>query len=161
AAALAGENDNLVLRAARALQQAAGVAPKVGKGAALTLDKRLPVASGIGGGSSGGRPAPHAPHRPWGVYLTAAGRIRFGRDLGADVPVCITARAAYMTGVGAEVTALSLPVLDAVLVNPLKPLATGAVYRAFDALGLGDSFVSAPAPRWNNRDEAIAAIAAM
>ena len=127
AAGLSAGADNLVLRAARALGELCGVRA----GAALHLDKRLPVASGIGGGSSdaaatlrllgalwGVAPA------PWALHALAAG-------LGADVPVCLAPRPCRMSGVGEVLSpAPGLPECGMVLVNPGVALETRAVFGA-------------------------------
>ena len=130
AAALPADETNLVLRAARALAAAAGVSI----GAAITLTKNLPIASGIGGGSSDAAAALKALNALWGLGRGEAQLCALARELGGDVPVCVYARSALMTGSGEEFTALALAPLDAVLVNPLAPLSTaGAVPRAASA----------------------------
>lgn len=155
AGSLDASDDNLVLRAARALQNAAGSKT----GAALTLDKRLPIASGIGGGSSDAAAALKALNAIWALELSETDLMQIASGLGADVPVCVPARAAYMTGIGEIVEPIVLPKLNAVLVNPLFPVPTGAVYAAFDALGLGQSFTKAPPPSWIDAASAIAGAA--
>lgn len=117
AAALDG--DNLVLRAARRL------AP--GRGADLRLWKELPVASGIGGGSADAAAALRLLARVWGCEVPESA----GLALGADVPVCMASRPARMGGIG-EVLAPApvLPAFGMVLVNPLVPVATPAVFAA-------------------------------
>ncbi len=142
AAALAGAapSDNLVLRAARALAEAAGATA----GARLVLEKHLPVASGIGGGSADAGAALRLLVRLWGVDLPAARLEEIALDLGADVPVCLASRPAWMGGIGEELA----PVADlptdpppgVVLVNPGMATPTGAVFRA-----LGGRFSEAPA----------------
>lgn len=125
-AALAADPDNLVLRAARALREAAGNA----RGAALVLDKMLPVASGIGGGSADAAAALRLLARLWDVPA-AIDLAPLAAKLGADVPVCLAGRPARMGGIGERL--LSAPVLPPcgiVLVNPGVPLATPAVFRA-------------------------------
>lgn len=117
AAGLASDEANLVLRAARML------AP--GRGAALRLDKRLPVAAGIGGGSSDGAAALRLLSRQWRVALPPPDALL---ALGADLPVCLAARSARMTGVGEAVAPVDLPAGWLVLCNPGVPLATGAVF---------------------------------
>ncbi len=126
-ARLEAEPDNLVLRAARALAAAAGIEPR----AALRLEKRLPVASGIGGGSADAAAALRLLDRLWGLDL-GMGRLReIGAGLGADVPVCIEARPARMGGVGEVLSpAPVLPECGLLLVNPGVALATPAVFRA-------------------------------
>ena len=124
AAGLAGA-DNLVLRAARALALEMG-----GKaGARMTLEKCLPVASGIGGGSADAAAALRLLARLWqvrGVDLAAV-----AARLGADVPVCLASRPVRMGGVGEVLSpAPHLPRFGMALANPGVPLATEAVFRA-------------------------------
>lgn len=127
ARALAGEADNLVLAAARALAAASSIVP----GASITLVKRLPVASGIGGGSADAAAALAALAALWRLDLPAGDLARIGLALGADVPVCLSGRAAQMAGIGEIVNpAVALPPAPLVLVNPLVPLPTPSVFRA-------------------------------
>ncbi|WP_439598389.1 4-(cytidine 5'-diphospho)-2-C-methyl-D-erythritol kinase [Falsiroseomonas sp.] len=120
AAALTAEPDNLVLRAARALGP--------GRGAALHLEKHLPVASGIGGGSADAAAALRVLAGLWGVSADLPG---LAAGLGADVPVCVTGRPARMQGVGEVLSAVpALPPCGLLLANPRLPLATPAVFRA-------------------------------
>ncbi|MBF0093786.1 MAG: 4-(cytidine 5'-diphospho)-2-C-methyl-D-erythritol kinase [Alphaproteobacteria bacterium] len=126
AAVLAGEADNIVLKAARRLAEAGGVAPR----AAIYLDKRLPVASGIGGGSADAAAALRGLSRLWGVSLTEEAMGELALGLGADVPVCLYGRPASMGGIGERLDpAPSLPPAWLVLVNPGRPLSTPAVFR--------------------------------
>jgi 4-diphosphocytidyl-2-C-methyl-D-erythritol kinase len=126
-AALAAEPENLVLRAARALAVAAGIAPR----AALTLEKRLPVASGIGGGSADAAAALRLLDRLWDLGFGATRLAGIGAALGADVPVCVASRPARMGGVGEVLSAApGLPDCGLLLVNPALALATPAVFRA-------------------------------
>ena len=120
AAGLSTEADNLVLRAARAFGNA--------QGAAITLDKRLPVASGIGGGSADAAATLLALSRMWRVGLPDAAAVL---RLGADVPVCLAGHPARMRGVGEVVTALPHPLPDAhlVLVNPRVQVSTPVVFN--------------------------------
>jgi 4-diphosphocytidyl-2-C-methyl-D-erythritol kinase len=124
---LAAEPDNLVLRAARALATEAGVTA----GAALHLEKHLPVASGIGGGSADAAAALRLLNRLWGCGLDAAALARIAAPLGADIPVCVAPRPARMQGIGEEISpAPRLPGCGLLLVNPRVPVATPAVFRA-------------------------------
>lgn len=126
-ATLAAEPDNLVLRAARALAAAAGC----NAGAKLHLEKRLPVASGIGGGSADAAAALRLLNRLWGCGLDAAALARIAAPLGADVPVCVASRPARMQGIGEVISAApTLPECGLLLVNPRVPVATPAVFRA-------------------------------
>ena len=93
---LADETDNLVLRAARRLREVAGIEA----GAHLVLEKRLPVASGIGGGSADAAAALKALCRLWGVEMAEAEMRALALDLGADVPVCWVGRPAFIGGIG-------------------------------------------------------------
>ncbi len=122
-AALEAEPDNLVLRAARALAAAAGREPQV----RLTLEKNLPVASGIGGGSADAAACLRLLGRLWNVTPPTDLAV----SLGADVPVCLAGRAARMTGVGERLApAPGLPECGMVLVNPGLALRTADVFRA-------------------------------
>ena len=146
-------DDNLVLRAAQALALKAGRPPN----AAWVLEKTLPVASGIGGGSADAAATLRALNDLWGLKLSNAQLAEVGVTLGADVPVFFTgAVGAYMTGIGEICAPLDLPVLAALLINPLKPLPTPDVYRAFDDMKLGSPLITDTAPHWEDEDEAIA-----
>ena len=117
---LAVQDDNLVLRAARALV--------ANRGAALTLDKHLPLASGIGGGSADAAATLRALARLWALPLPDAATVL---ALGADVPVCLAGVPARMRGIGDRVDAVSgLPDAHIVLVNPGVAVPTPAVFQA-------------------------------
>lgn len=120
AAGLAAEGDNLVLRAARTFGTL--------QGAAITLDKRLPVASGIGGGSADAAATLVALSRLWRRGLPDAGSVL---GLGADVPVCLAGHPARMRGVGEVISPLphALPAAHLVLVNPRVQISTQVVFR--------------------------------
>ncbi len=142
-APLAGnEADNLVLKAARLLaERVEGL--RVG---AFHLTKRLPVAAGIGGGSSDAAAALRLLARLNGLSLSHPGLREAARLTGADVPVCLEPRARMMRGAGEELgPALDLPRLFSVLVNPRAPVETPAVFKA---LGLqpGQSAAGAGRP---------------
>lgn len=122
AAGLDGEGDNLVLRAARLLADAAGVRP-FGR---LVLHKNLPVASGIGGGSADAAAALRLLRRFWAVDAPVD-----ATRLGADVPVCVAGRPAIMSGIGEALSAApTLPRVGIVLVNPGVAVSTPAVFKA-------------------------------
>ncbi len=125
--ALAAEPDNLVLRAGRALAEAAGIEPR----ARLVLEKHLPVASGIGGGSADAAAALRLLRRLWKLDVPDAGLRRIAATLGADVPVCVGSRPVRMGGVGEILSEPPrLPPFGMVLVNPGVGVATPAVFRA-------------------------------
>jgi 4-diphosphocytidyl-2-C-methyl-D-erythritol kinase len=159
AASLEAEADNLVVRAARALSAAAG---RQQRGATLTLEKNLPVASGIGGGSADAAAALRGLNALWGLGFDAESLAEVATTLGADVPVCVRCVPALMQGTGETVTAFAMPRLDAVLVNPGVPAATGAVYKQFDALALGEGFEpGAVPPQWETASQALRALAGL
>ncbi|MEM6677391.1 MAG: 4-(cytidine 5'-diphospho)-2-C-methyl-D-erythritol kinase [Pseudomonadota bacterium] len=120
---LPADGDNLVLQAAERLAAAAGIArPR----AALRLQKNLPVASGIGGGSADAAAALRLLSRSWGVEVPEA----LALALGADVPVCLACAPRLMEGIGERLSpAPALPPLWIVLVNPLVQVETRAVFR--------------------------------
>lgn len=139
---LEGEGDNLVLRAARALTTAARrPAPPVG----LSLHKRLPVASGLGGGSSDAGAALRLLREAFGLTISDRDLEAVAASLGADGAACLWGAPAIAQGRGERLSpAPGLPPLDAVLVNPRVPVSTAEVYRRFDALGrFGDVAVPA------------------
>ncbi len=118
---------NLVLRAARALAQAAGRSA----GAEFTLTKRLPVASGIGGGSADAAAALKALVALWRIDIDPEALARIALALGADVPLCLAGRAARVGGIGECIEPVGrIPEAGLLLVNPNLPLATAAVFRA-------------------------------
>jgi len=127
AASLAGPlENNLVWRAAVAFAAALGRAP----GAALTLVKNLPVASGIGGGSSDAAAALKALSALWQSELAPAAMATIAAALGADVTVCLAQRASWLGGTGdIVVSAPGLPPAWVVLANPGVALPTAAVFR--------------------------------
>lgn len=153
---LAADESNLVLRAARALAQAAGKPAR----AAITLEKNLPVASGIGGGSADAAATLQALNQAWGLGWSAPQLAALGATLGADVPVFFSSqRAALMTGIGDICEPFETPVLNAVLLNPLRPLPTPEVYRRFDQMQLGSVLVG-NASSWATTEHALSAISA-
>ena len=128
APALAGAGeDNLVHRAAVSLAARAGIAPR----AALLLEKNLPVASGIGGGSSDAAAALHALAELWHLDLGEPRFAGLAESLGADVPVCLLGCTAWLGGIGEQVsTAPPLPECAVLLANPGIAVATPAVFKA-------------------------------
>jgi 4-diphosphocytidyl-2-C-methyl-D-erythritol kinase len=127
AAALHHEPDNLVLRAARSLATVAGPT----RGAALTLEKRLPVASGMGGGSADAAATLRLLCRLWQLPVGSGQLAGLAEQLGADVPVCLASRPARMRGVGEQLeTAPIFPACGILLVNPGVALPTQGVFRA-------------------------------
>lgn len=128
ASELPDKEDNLVIRAVRALRDAAGF---VG-GAKITLTKNIPVAAGIGGGSADAAAAMWAVARLYGVDTKEkADLFEIGRSLGADVPACLFRRPCFASGIGHELMAAPvLPEAGIVLVNPGVKLSTASVFKA-------------------------------
>jgi 4-diphosphocytidyl-2-C-methyl-D-erythritol kinase len=121
--------DNLVFKAAQLLGERVSDL-KVGD---FILDKVLPVAAGIGGGSADAAAALRLLALANGLAIDDPRLIEVAKLTGADVPVCLASRACVMTGVGETLLPLSLPKMPCVLVNPRVPVATSEV---FAALGL-------------------------
>ncbi|TMJ66126.1 MAG: 4-(cytidine 5'-diphospho)-2-C-methyl-D-erythritol kinase, partial [Alphaproteobacteria bacterium] len=120
-------DDNLVLRAARLLAERAGITA----GAALHLDKHLPIAAGIGGGSSDAAAALLALSRLWRTSLEDEALCNLGARLGADIPACLYRRPVWVGGIGERLEAAGpLPEAGVLLVNPRKALPTAAVFAA-------------------------------
>ena len=139
AAAASEGDDNLVQKAARAL---AARRPGTVLGA-FDLDKRLPVAAGLGGGSSDAAAALRLLAEANGILRDDADLYAAARATGADVPVCLDPRPRIMRGIGERLSApLALPPLPAVLVNPGVALPTKAVFAGWKAS-------STPAPTLN------------
>ncbi len=172
ASLIGGGGDNLVLKAARALQKAAGTdAGEACPGAEIILTKNLPVASGIGGGSADAAATLRALTCLWGVGLEKSALAELALTLGADVPFCLEGKAAFVGGIGEEITpAPPLPKAWVVLVNPMAPLSTPAVFKAragdFSSAGRFDTIPGnggelAALLKGRHNDLAVAAISLM
>lgn len=130
------DTGNLVEQAARMLSALCGDVPS----GAFALEKNLPVAAGLGGGSADAAAALRLIGRANPGVVTARIMEQAACRLGSDVPACLTSHAAVMRGRGFELFPLEgLPALDAVLVNPGVPLSAGDVYGALEAPMLGDA----------------------
>jgi 4-diphosphocytidyl-2-C-methyl-D-erythritol kinase len=132
-------DDNLVMRAARLLAARGGISA----GASLRLDKRLPAAAGIGGGSSDAAATLRALSRLWKPPLDQQSLTALALELGADVPACLVSRPVWVAGIGEALKpAGALPPAGIVLANPRRPLPTAAVFQGrsgpFSALGRFD-----------------------
>jgi 4-diphosphocytidyl-2-C-methyl-D-erythritol kinase len=113
---------------------------------AVHLHKNLPVAAGLGGGSADAAALLRAVRRSSPERAAAIGWLDIAARLGADVPVCLHDGPALMWGKGERITPLrSLPALDAVLVNPRRPLATASVFAGLGR-GPGPAETLAPTP---------------
>lgn len=118
--------DNLIVKAARLLQRRAGIR----RGATLRLIKRIPLAAGLGGGSSDAAATLAGLNRLWRLGLGNAELAQWSGELGSDVPFFFTGPAAWCTGRGEIATPLNLPApLDLVLLCPRFGMSTPAVYQ--------------------------------
>lgn len=130
-ASVAGDSaDNIVIKAARMLAQAAGRNPDV----KIILHKNIPVGAGLGGGSADAAAVLKLLNEFWGIGYSADRLAEIGLSLGADVPFCLYGSPAVISGIGEAIKPANVPPLYVVLVNPNKHLATKDVftYRAFD-----------------------------
>lgn len=144
AAALTGNaQDNLMLKVARLLQRHTLTT----QGVALHLCKQLPVASGMGGGSADAAATAKLLKALWNMKITEAELAQLLLPLGADIPVCLLEKPAYMGGIGEEISALPpIPLMGVVLVNPLVQVSTASIFRQYDALGRWESPIPLPLP---------------
>ena len=126
------DHDNLVMRALKLLRERSGCAA----GARVELVKRIPMAAGLGGGSSDAAAVLSAANRAWGLGWDRDRLTEVGAEIGSDVPFFLGGGAAICRGRGEGVESLPgiLP-LDFVIVKPPAGLATAEVYRAYDAIG--------------------------
>ena len=148
---LSGHTDNSVLRAAQLLADAANVPCA----AAITLTKRLPLSSGLGGGSADAAATLKALTTLWGIGDGEVDLTEIATRLGVDVPVCLAGGPAFVGGTGEEVKlAPALPSAGLVLANPGVALATSSVY---DARRGGFS----PAARFDDSPDDLAALVAV
>lgn len=132
APALSGDppTDNLVFRAAELLREKTGVR----NGAKLRLEKNLPVAAGIGGGSADAAAALRALTTLWNLSFSADDLSALAFELGADVPACLSRAPVFVDGAGERLSpAPALPPAFVLLVNPGVVMPTGPVFRRFDA----------------------------
>lgn len=119
---------NLAYRAAEALQQATGCK----RGAAIHVEKRIPVGAGMGGGSADAAAVLAGLNRLWGTGLNQAELEKIGLSLGADVPFCLRGGLTRTTGIGESMQALPWArSYDLVVIQPCRGLSTGAVFTAY------------------------------
>lgn len=122
---------NLVLKAARALSEEFSPTQL---GASIALEKNLPVAAGLGGGSADAAATLRALNRLWALGRSEDQLIELAQTLGSDVPACVLSRPCWMEGRGERVWPTStLPPLDLILVNPGILLATDSVFATLNA----------------------------
>jgi len=135
ASALPREEDNLALKAAQALGARAGP----GHAARLTLEKNIPVASGLGGGSADAAATLRALRALWGLSRVGRDLAAVAEELGSDVPACLLSAPAWIEGRGERVMALNtFPPFALVLANPGVAVSTAEIFRRLEArTGLG------------------------
>jgi 4-diphosphocytidyl-2-C-methyl-D-erythritol kinase len=115
---------DLVVRAARLLQETAGVK----RGVDIAVEKRLPMGGGLGGGSSDAATTLLALNRLWGVDCSREQLIALGLKLGADVPIFVFGQNAFAEGVGEELTAIELPPAWYVVLIPPVQVPTAEIF---------------------------------
>lgn len=128
AASLPSDSEsNLVMKAARALADAAGVVPT----GQMTLTKNLPVSAGLGSGSSDAAAALKALSRHWEIAAGTVDLAALGLGIGSDIPGCLETRSIFVSGIGDRIEATPpLPPVDILLVNPGVQLSTKSVFEA-------------------------------
>lgn len=117
--------EDLVLKAARALQGATGT----DQGAHIAVDKRLPSQAGMGGGSSDAASCLLALNRLWNLDLSLPQLEQIGLALGADVPFFLRGRNAWVEGIGEHITPIALPAARFAVVKPPQGLETGRIFQ--------------------------------
>ncbi|HUG58098.1 MAG TPA: 4-(cytidine 5'-diphospho)-2-C-methyl-D-erythritol kinase [Candidimonas sp.] len=122
------EEDDLVIRAAKALQQASGTK----LGAQIRYQKVIPSGGGLGGGSSDAASTLIALNRLWETNFTRAELMRLGLSLGADVPVFIYGQPAFAEGIGEQLSPLSLPERSYLIVQPMQNVPTAGIFSSPD-----------------------------
>lgn len=122
-------DSNIVVAAAKGLQDLLG---DPAEGCAITLEKNLPLASGLGGGSSDAAATLKALQVFWGREAEPRALFALALRLGADVPACLVGEPCIVSGIGEETAPVpEFPDLACVLANPKRPLSTPAVFKAF------------------------------
>ena len=155
-ALLGANDDNLVLRAARLLSEKTGVSFK----GMLTLEKHLPIAAGIGGGSSDAAATLRLLNRVFELGLSVDELMAMSVPLGGDVPACVAGEPVLMRGDGDRIEAVGTvpPEFPAVLVTPPIACPTGPVFRAFDELNHAPPFSECEPPAGSNGQAYLSAL---
>ncbi len=118
------EDDDLIVKAARLLQNQASVS----QGVSLYIEKQLPVGGGLGGGSSNAATTLVALNELWGCGLQMDELASLGVQLGADVPIFVRGFSAWAEGVGEQISPLNLPKSTYVVIFPQISVSTGQVF---------------------------------
>lgn len=135
-AGLQADESNLVLKTALCLKAYFGVT----QGAAIRLDKRLPIASGIGGGSADAAATARLLNQLWGLDATEQLLADILAPLGADIPACVLSRPSFGSGTGTALVFLddsNITARHVLLVNPLQSVSTAAIFKAWGGVDGG------------------------
>ena len=130
------DENNLVLKAASSLKTHFGVM----QGATIRLDKRLPIASGIGGGSADAAATARLLNQLWALGASEQELADILAPLGADIPACVFSRTSFGSGTGTALTFLddsNVTARHLLLVNPLQSVSTAAMFKAWDGVDGG------------------------
>jgi len=130
------DHNNLVLQTALSLKAHYGVS----QGAAIRLDKRLPIASGIGGGSADAAATGRLLNQLWDLHATEHELADILAPLGADIPACVYSRPSFGSGTGTALSFLDdskIAARHVLLVNPLQSLSTAAIFKAWKGIDGG------------------------
>jgi 4-diphosphocytidyl-2-C-methyl-D-erythritol kinase len=133
---LKADEDNLVLKAALSLKAHFGVM----QGAAIRLDKRLPIASGVGGGSADAAATARLLNQLWALGASEQELADILAPLGADIPACVFSRTSFGSGTGTALAFLddsNVTARHMLLVNPLQSVSTAAIFKAWGGVDGG------------------------
>ena len=145
------EDDNLVLKARDLLRAALDKNAQPHGPVSITLDKSLPIASGIGGGSADAAATLRGLLRLWKAELPAERLQQIALQLGADVPMCLASTPLRARGIGEAIDTVAMPSVPLVLVNPLKPVSTPEIFRSLkrrDNDPIGEMSMAADVSAW-------------
>ncbi len=126
---LSAREDNLVLRAAKALQSAGGIS----LGAKMTLTKRIPMGAGLGGGSADAAATLRGLNALWGLHFDLTALCEIGARLGADIPFCLHDAPRRAQGIGEILSPIKSHVFPLILLQPCAALSTKEVFTAYHA----------------------------
>ena len=135
---------DLVVRAARSLQQATGIRA----GAQIRYDKRIPAGAGLGGGSSDAATTLIALNRLWKTGLDRDALMKLARPLGADVPVFVFGRPAFAEGIGDVLTEIAVPERAYLVLRPHGGIATGQIFSDPNLTRDTESVIISDFTRW-------------
>lgn len=145
------QDDNLVLKARDLLRAALDACGQPHGPIAITLDKSLPIASGIGGGSADAAATLRGLLKLWKAELAPETLQQIALKLGADVPMCLASTPLRARGIGEAIETAAMPSVPLVLVNPLKPVSTPEIFRSLqrrDNAPIGDMVTCTDVSSW-------------